>query len=87
MSVKLKYFESGSNLAQVFGFFFTLRAVESIARILMFDNTDSIVLQFKLQLMPEMFVGRVGTLMSGISLVCVSFKKLTVLGDGFGRID
>ena len=53
----------------------------------MFDNTDSIVLQLKLQLMPEMFVGRVGTLMSGISLVCVSFKKLAVLGDGFGRID
>ena len=86
MSVKLKYFESGSNLAQVF-VFFTLRAVDSKGRILMFDNTDSIVLQLKLQLMPEMFVGRVGTLMSGISLVCVSFKKLTVLGDGFGRID
>ena len=41
MSVKLKYFESGSYLAQVF-VFFTLRAVESKAGILMFDNTDSI---------------------------------------------
>ena len=42
MSVKLKYFESGSNLAQVF-VFFTLRAVDSKGGILMFDNTDSIV--------------------------------------------
>ena len=58
--------------------------MESKARILMFDNTDSIVLQLKLHLLPDMFVGRVGTLMCGISLVCVSFKKLVVLGDGFG---
>ena len=65
MSVKLKYFESGSNLAQVF-VFFTLRAVDSKGRILMFDNTDSIVLQFKLQLMPEM-------LLEGLKHLCLAF--------------
>ena len=65
MSVKLKYFESGSNLAQVF-VFFTLRAVDSKGGILMFDNTDSIVLQFKLQLMPEM-------LLEGLKHLCLAF--------------
>ena len=41
MSVKLKYFESGSYLAQVF-VFFTLRGMDSKAGILMFDNTESL---------------------------------------------